>query len=226
MTKCLRIRHRIGLCLVVISSGVGLAPQTALGAPPAPRLSAADRRQIGVLLDQFVKDAVRRENLPAAWQLAGPELRGGTTRQAWDSGTGVTVPYFPVQGSSFRTAWTGKLVAAGHAELSMILHPTATAKGYDETAATIDVRKLHGRWVVDLFYAAAVFHASGGISGPNDFLAGGGNAQTSSSRIAGGWLLGTLALVGGLLVLTPLAVWARLRRRDRRARAAFERHSA
>lgn len=200
----------------LVSAGIALA------APPL-RMSAADRKAIGNVVDRFVKDAVLRRDLAAAWKLAGPDIRGGTTYKAWVAGTGVTVPYFPVRGNDFRNAWTGTLVGPGHAALSIIMNPAPGARGYEETAMTVDVRKIRGRWLVDLFYSTAVFHKSGGVSGPNDFgaSAGGTPLGNSKSRIAGHWLLFALAGVIAIVVLLPLGIWLRVKRRDRRAWAAY-----
>lgn len=199
-----------------------LAAVVVSGAPAAshPRISKPDRAAIGILIDRFVKDAVRRENLAAAWELAGPNLRGGTTRAAWVKGTGVTVPFYPAAGDDFRDAWTGHLVSPGRAQLALVLHPSPGSQGYDETVATIVARKIGGRWVVDLFYSAAVFHKNGGVSGPSDFGPGSA-APAPEQRVGGHWLLIGLASVGGLLVLIALAVVVRIRRRDRRAWAAY-----
>lgn len=205
------------LALVVLVAGASTARAEATA-----RMSPADRRAIGTLLNHFIKDAVRREDLAAGWELAGRDLRGGTTRAAWVAGTGVTVPYFPAQGTDFQDDWTGRLVAPGHAELSVILHPAPGHPGYEETAAAVDVRKVNGTWLVDLFYSAAVFHQRG-ISGPADFTAPGSSAGTgsASSRIAGAWLIASLAAAGSLAVLLPAGFWVSTKRRDRRARRAF-----
>jgi len=198
-------------------------------AAPAARPAAAlhftpsDRREIGTLIDRFVKDAVLRQNLAEGWTLAGPDLRGGTTRKAWIAGTGVTVERFPAAGNDFSHSWTGKLVAPGHAELAVILHPRKGSTGYDETAATVDVRKIRGRWLVDLFYSAAVF-SKRGVSGPNDFKAGGPGNPLAQSRISGRWLWIGLAAAGALVLGTPLGFWAAARRRHRAALAAYQRH--
>jgi hypothetical protein len=201
----------------------------------APRMTAADRRAIGTLVDRFVKDAVRRQDLPAAWDLAGPDLRGGTTRAAWIRGTGVTVQYFPARGDDFTDAWTGHLVAPGRAELAMVMHPKPGNRDYDETAASIDVRKIGGRWVVDLFYTAAVIRTSAAhrgscglancaVSGPSDFGPLGASSATAYvHRNDTHWLLIGLGILGGLVAMTPLAIWLRIKRRDRRAWAAYRR---
>jgi hypothetical protein len=206
----------------------------ALAAPAAaaPQMSPATRTAIGNVVDRFVKDVVRRENLAEGWTLAGPDLRGGTTRKAWVAGTGVTVAYYPAAGNDFRDAWTGHLVSPTRAELAMVLHPKP-GSGEDITAPTIDVRKIRGRWVVDIFYTAAVIRSSGkhrgscgttncAVSGPNDFgpAAGGSAYGNSSSRISSHWLWIGLAGIGAIVLATPLGIFMRIKRRDRRAWSA------
>src|SRR5581483_287818 len=207
----------------------------AAGAPAAP-LTSADKQAIGAVVDTFIKDAVRRDDLAASWRLAGPNLRGGTTRKAWTDGSGVTVPYFPAAGDDFTHAWTGHLTQPGHAELTVILHPK-DGSGYDQTAATVDLKKIRGRWLVDLFYAAATFRPSAGhtgscassscsISGPNDFLPGASvpAAADGQRKVGPRTLLTVLLAVAAGLLIVPVTIWLRLRLRTRKAWAAY--HSA
>ena len=217
---------------LVLAVLAGAAPATA-----TPRLSSADREAISTVLDRFVKDVVLRENLREGWDLAGPDLRGGTTRAAWISGKGVTVAAFPARGTSFRNAWVGHLVAPGHLEGSMILQPKA-GSGFDQTAATLDVRRISGRWVVDIFYSAAVFRAGSknrgscgrsncAISGPADYGPQGSASAAGNTTTHVGphtFLIG-MAVAAGLVLLTPFVIWARVKRRDGRARAAYEAHN-
>jgi len=42
---------------------------------------------------RFVQTAVARENLSEAWELAGPNVRGGLTREEWLTGAIPVVPY-------------------------------------------------------------------------------------------------------------------------------------
>ncbi len=230
IVKAVRAALRL-LAIVALAGSVGLASTT--GANAAVRMSPADRAAISTLVDRFVKDVVLRRNLAEGWELAGPDLRGGTTRKAWLSGKGVTVEAFPARGDDFRHSWTGSLVSPTHGELSVIMHPKP-GTNYDETAATVDVRKIGGRWVVDLFYSTAVFrtskahHGSCGlqncaVSGPNDFGPGGGGSPlgNSNARIGSQWLWIVLAAVGALVVAVPLGIFVRVKRRDRRAWAAY-----
>ena len=110
--------------------------------------------------------------------------------------------------------------------------------GFDQTAVTLDVRRISGRWVVDIFYSAAVFRAGSknrgscgrsncAISGPADYGPQGSASAAGNARAHVGahtFLIGT-AIVAGLVLLTPFLIWARVRRRDGRARAAYEAHS-
>jgi hypothetical protein len=202
----------------------------------APRITDADRAAIGTLVNDFTKDVLLRQDLAAGWDLAGPDMKGGTTRAAWVKGTGVTLAAYPAKETDFSQAWTGKLVAPGHAVLAMVLHPKPGTKAY-MTAFTIDVRKLGGRWVVDLYYPAAIIrggthqgscgHSDCYISGPADFgpLGGGGGGGGAGASNSGKIGIGSFAIgvgvIGALIVLTPLGLWLRVKRRDRRAMAAY-----
>lgn len=216
--------------LAVLVAALSAAP-----APATPKITNADRAAIGTLVNDFTKDVLLRHDLAAGWDLAGPDMKGGTTRAAWVKGTGVTLAAYPAKETDFSQAWTGKLVAPGHAVLAMVLHPKPGTKEF-ETAFTIDVRKLGGRWVVDLFYPAAIIRAgthqgSCGrsdcyISGPADFgplggAGGGGSGASSSGKIGIGSFAIGVGVIGALIVLTPLGLWLRVKRRDRRAMATY-----
>jgi hypothetical protein len=51
-----------------------------------------EARQVAV---RFIQTAVARENLDEAWELVGPNLRGGLTRREWLTGDNPVVP-FPI----------------------------------------------------------------------------------------------------------------------------------
>jgi hypothetical protein len=198
-------------------------------------MPAADRAAIGRTVDRFVKDVLLRHDLADGWTIAGPQLRGGTTRAAWIDGTAVTVEEFPARGTSFARAWTGELVAPGDAVLAMVLRPKPHSGAW-ETAFSVDVRKVRGRWLVDAFYPAATIRSGRShqgscgrdncaISGPADFgpRAAGENGATGATqgRVGRRSFLLALAGVGAIVVLAPLGIWAGLRRRNRRAAAAY-----
>jgi hypothetical protein len=210
------MRYGLAVCVALVAA---VLPVSQAAAAPSARLTAQDRREIGVLLDTFVKDAVRRENLPAAWKLLGPGLSGGTTRAAWNDGKGVTVEFFPAKGDDFRTAWTGAPIAPGDVIVAMTLHADAAHPHTPQTAFKAEVMKRGGRWIVNGFYPAAQFFGGGHVEGPADFGARGGGVSVGAdnARIGAHWFVVGVSVLGGLLVAIPLALWIRARRRARRA---------
>jgi hypothetical protein len=218
--------RRLALVAIVLLSSIAVPAAEARTASPA-------RRQIGELVDRFVKDVVLRRNLAQGWTLAGPELRGGTTRDAWISGSGVTVEAFPAVGNDFRHAWTGSFLSPTRAELTVTLH--SRGKDAQVVEAQAVVLERHGRWVVDTFYPAGIFRLGRGhsgscgsagcaVSGPNDFApqAAAGASTGLPSRDAARWLWIVLGSVGGLVAAAGAGVVLYVRVRDRRARLAYE----
>lgn len=188
-------------------------------------MTGADRTAIGIVIDRFVKAVVQRHDLAAGWELAGPGLRGGTTRSSWIRGTGVTVAAFPARGSDFRTAWTGQLVSPERAELSVVLHPRPGSKGEVDSAFAVDLRKSHGRWLVNSFYLAATF-GKNGVTGSNDFRVFRFDRDLAAPNPTGTRrdVLFALGALGAAVLLLPLAIWVQLKRRDRRAIRAYTEH--
>ena len=135
-------------CSVTIGL-LSVAPAAAVDSPIPP----ADHAAIGVLIDHFVKDVVKRQDLAAGWLLADNNLRAGTTRAAWIRGTGVSVPSFPARGADFHNAWTGTLVSPDRAILALMLFPAKGHNGAEQTAMTVDVRRV-GSVPAGLFVAA------------------------------------------------------------------------
>jgi hypothetical protein len=196
-------------------------PPVAIAAPPS--LSPQDRQQIGVLIDRFIKDAVLRRDLPDAWSLLGPSLSGGTTKKAWDAGTGVTVENYPARGTDFRNAWSGEVVRPGDVVLSLMLHPTAGHPDIPQTAFKAEVVKTGGGWIVNTFYPAATFSAGGNVQGPADFgaQASGKTIGEGKARIRAIWFAIGISIVGAVVVLLPISFFVRAKRRDRRAYASY-----
>ena len=71
--------------------------------PPKPiRLTPAMRREIDVIVDEFVRAAVLRRDIPRSWELAAPDLRVGYTHAEWLKGE---LPVFPFPADPERTVW-------------------------------------------------------------------------------------------------------------------------
>ena len=214
----IRVCTAVVALLMVVAALAGTASA-------APRMSAADRAAIGITIDRFVKDVVQRHDLADGWTLAGPGLRAGTTRASWIKGTGVTAPAFPAKGSDFRNAWTGHLISPTEAELAVVMFPRSGSKGQVQTAFAVDMRKSRGRWLVNSCYSAATF-GKNGITGPNDFKMfrfDNGYVVANPAARRNGLFLG-LGAVGAAVLLILLAIWVRLKRRDRRALSGFNQH--
>jgi hypothetical protein len=234
--------------LALLSASLLLFAAPASAAHPMP---TATHHEIDTLIDTFVKAVVLRpspryirshpsssaaRSLAAAWALAGPDLRGGTTREAWDRGTGVTVEQFPAIGSDFRHAWDGNLVSHYKAELTVNLR--SAGKNAEVVAMPTVLLRENGRWVVDTMYTAGIFRLTPGhrgscaktscaVTGVNDFgPAPSGGALGLPPPGRADWLWGVLGGLGGLIVLTLGSLLFYTRIRDRRARQAYEANMA
>jgi hypothetical protein len=65
--------------------------------PPAANLTKAQRREVMDVMSRFIKTAVARKELDAAYDMTSPELRGEITREQWRTGNIPVVP-FPAVG--------------------------------------------------------------------------------------------------------------------------------
>jgi len=228
---------------VALACGAGLAAallpaaggRGAVGAPP-PRaaatvypsaaersvpLPAGDRRAIDALLDRFVPEALARRDPGAAYSLATPALRAGTTRAQWAGGALPVYPFAP-RGTTYHD-WTLDASYAGRASLDLLLQPRRGSRS-GAIAFTFRLRKLGGRWLVDSVVPAAVFAPPGqppSIRANPDFAAPALRPAGASGRLGGLWLAIPLGAVA-LLALVPVAVllvgWLREERPFRRER--------
>jgi hypothetical protein len=72
------------------------APDTVSNVPadlPAPQIKAPISPAARKVAVRFVQTAVARKHLAEAWNLVGPNLRGGLTRKEWLTGNNPVVPY-------------------------------------------------------------------------------------------------------------------------------------
>src|SRR5262249_56931876 len=61
-------------------------------APAQPKTVKLSKSATGTAR-KFVQTAVGREDLAAAWKIAGPDIRGGLTHKQWMTGNIPVVPY-------------------------------------------------------------------------------------------------------------------------------------
>lgn len=216
--------------LILLLPGGRPAPSETLRAgPPAVNrarrsvhLTPRDRAAINETLDRFVPAAAGRRDPAAAWELAGPGLRAGSTRADWLAGR---LPVFPFQARDTRFhGWQLLYSYRDEVGLDLLLQPRdIERKG--AMAVSVRLARSGPRWLVDGWYPVALFEppqARQWVTGPPDFAAGGWTkagqfaGKPVRGRLDAGWLLLPAALLGlGVLVPLGLVLAASLRRRLR-----------
>jgi hypothetical protein len=174
----------------------------AFAAPADAALSHTDRVAINRTIDTFIRDGVRGANVPATYDLVTPEFRGGQTRRSWVRGNTPIYPY-PARGTSWH-GWSVDYVLKNDVAFDLVLQPRPGSKG-DPTSFNGEVKKIHGRWLVDSFYAAAVFLGKEHrVVGPRDFVPGAGGGDAGGESTLGAiWFLLPAAFIA-LIVLVPI----------------------
>ncbi len=192
--------------------------------PPIPvKMAAAERRQVIATAARFVETAVKREHAEEAYELAGPNLRNGTTLAHWRNGDIPVVPY-PVDDARWKFDYSytdeiGLQVAvfpeAGQAVRPMVFNMSLRAVGAGA--------KRH--WLVDSWSPRG---GGGGGNGPRPNRSDGSPFRidlqppvSASTRLSAAWLLVPAGLVA-LALFVPATLLLVERRRSRRAQRAYD----
>jgi hypothetical protein len=203
---------------LLVASVAALLAAVAAPAHAAHRLSPADKRAIGSTIDRFVSSAIQRHDLAASYDLVTPALRTGISRRAWAHGT-TRVMSFPARGSHF--AWTLDYAERGDVVVDLMLQPRRGVK-LGPMIFSVELKKLHGRWLVDSLLPAASFADSGRTGSMKAFgdygpLAGKNPERRKVDRL----LLVFPGSILFLIVALPAGIVLRGWRRNRRAERAF-----
>lgn len=203
-----------GVFVVALAAVLAAAPAQA-----AYRLKPAERRAIDATLDRFVPAAVQRHDLAASYDLVTPTMRTGISRRAWAHGT-TNVMAYPARGTRFH-GWTLDLAQPGYVMLDLLLQPRPHAHE-GPMIFTLELRLLHGRWLVASFIPSASFagaERTGSMQAFADYgpLASKNPKPKHVNRL---FLIGP-ALVVLLIVALPTAILLRSWRRNRRAEREF-----
>ena len=205
------------------NTGLKVEPSVTEGGPAvvsAPkqsvRLSERDHAAAIAAAARFVDTAVQRVRLDEAWELAGPQLRQGMTRAEWRKGNIPVVPY-PVDAARWKLDYSYAdevglqvyvLPKRGQELRPMIFMMSLTAVG----------RGDERRWLVDSWTPAG-----GGIGATPQGSPSGSEAlrtiEPPKAPLGALWLFLPVLLLGGLLMI-PVALGLRTRRRNRRAETA------
>ena len=185
------------------------------------KLTRGDRSAINSTLDRFVPAAVARRNPADAYAVSTPNLRSQASARQWRTGD-IPVHPFPARGHTFH-GWTVNYAQRKHVNLDLLLMPDLK-KEVQPIAFTIDVEKVHGKWLVDAVTPIAVFaplppqgNRGPMISTPDLAPSGVQAGPAATSRLSHAWFILPFALVGGaVLVLVGMVLRGWLR--DRRMR--------
>jgi hypothetical protein len=205
---------RRGVFVVALLAVLVAAPaQAARGVGPA------ERRAIDATLDRFVASAVQRHDLAASYDLVTPAMRTGISRRAWAHGT-TNVMAYPARGTRFH-GWTVDLAQPGYVMVDLLLQPRPHAH-QGPMIFTVELRRVHGRWLVASFIPSASFagaERTGSMKAFADYgpLASRNPKPKHVNRL---FLIGP-ALVVLLIVALPVGIVLLSRRRNRRAERDF-----
>jgi hypothetical protein len=111
-------------------------------------VTPARRAEINALFDAFVPAAVERADPASAFDLVTPEFRGDGTRADWAKGNLPVFPYEP-RGASFH-GWTVDTSYRTTMSVQLDLQPRDPKEGAVDYS--VDLRRVHGRWLIDSFY--------------------------------------------------------------------------
>jgi hypothetical protein len=185
------------------------------------RLTPAMRRGIDQTLARFVPAAVTGQNPTLAWQLAGPDLRAGSTLRDWKRGDSPVYRY-PWRGDvKGLKGWRPFFTYRNRVGFDLLLHPTKQSlKG--PIAVSVDLVRRDRRWLVNYWNVTAIFTGPkerAYVTGVPDYGPGGVTAKgfyeaprTDKSRLGAAWLL----LPAGIVVALGLGTAAYTLRRRRR----------
>lgn len=230
-----RFRRRALWTLAVVVAAAGLAgiglgmkntpdfPKQRLVDRPAQvapvlrieRLSRAETVRVLDFSTRFVRTAVAHRRLSEAYDMVGPELRGGLSRNEWATGDNPVVPFPAVGIADWSVAYSYRNDVA--LDLALVAKP-----GSDTIGKTFRIELTRGRaagpWRV-------VSWVPNGLSGPGNVRSIARRQsevvqQPATTTLGAWWLLFPASLLSLALVL-PAAIWLRSWRTARRAEQAY-----
>ncbi len=182
-------------------------------APKKISLTGPDKAAIADIARVFVETAVSRESPELAYELVGPMLKGGLSREQWKSGN-IPVVYYPVDGARWKVEYATDVEVG----LSVILFP----KPGEDLRPTVFNMALappqgDGGWLITAWSPRGGSPNTGSPGDQTPEAALGGFTDEYSTRASTLWLLAPAALVLGAILL-PIFLLGRERLVVRRMR--------
>jgi hypothetical protein len=208
----------VGLLIAFFPSpGPDRAAELEPGAPQvyrAPKpigLGPQARRRLGETIDEFVRTAVLGRDLRRSWELAGPDLRVGTTRAQWLRGE---LPVYAYPADPKRTEWALEYADEVEVAVNVTLVPRRGVRQPPEVFGVSLEPAGRGpsrRWVVSSWLPRSVVSQPGGEAAqpaatlrPEETAALRRATEGQIDRI---WWIVPAALLS-LIVLGPLGYFA------------------
>ncbi len=189
-------------------------------APKKTKLTKAERKEIVSIAQLFVEAAVGRDHPERAFDIVGPYIRGGLSREDWKTGNIPVVP-FPVDAARWSIEYSND-ESVGLRVMLLAERGSGRFRGGVRPASRRGERRAsERRWRIDGWTprgGGSTSSASGSDSPADAFAAAG--FERASTRISTWWLLAPFALLAGGLVI-PLVLWGREWRTTRRVRRAM-----
>lgn len=192
---------------------------------PVP-MTPARRRQVSQTLVRFVATAVTRNDPLAAWDLATPGMKAGTTRAQWARGEVPVIPYpaIPAQARS----WTLVSSTEDDVVVDLVLQPpTGSKRGpieFEVELKSVGARP-NRRWLVHAFLPVRSYSPVASKPKPVKPLPTNLKPNYPTGRLSPVWFL-VPAFLLGLIVLVPVGIgvlnWRRGVRAEREYRSRRE----
>ena len=187
---------------------------------PAPHaLTKSERAALVAVAQRFVESAVARDHPERAFEIVGPDIKGGLTKKQWATGEIPVVPY-PVDSARWKVEYSN---AEGVGLLVMVfptrgaqVQPTVFSMRMVPVRFGEDSRWLVNGWVPKGGSPSAI---GGGSTSPGEALSdlASQNMERIAPRASVMWLIVPVILIC-LVFVVPVAFLVRERRIERRMR--------
>lgn len=168
--------------------------------PVTPERRAAVNR----LFDAFVPAAVERRDPGAAYDLVTPAFRAGASRAAWRRGL-LPVSYYEPRGHTFH-GWTVDASYRAMMSVQLYMQPRNPQEGAVDLS--IDLRRLHGRWLIDSLYQRAQYPPAAAAGRSKTPPKAKTPPATLFPKAKGGLMWAFILAFFSLIVAVPLCVFA------------------